>query len=471
MILRLSASLLSPVIIGFLLVCLLWPIKLRSHLLLKCCLAVGIGYGVASCLFFLALLSGQTSTVSLVTEILTILGLSAALIFSRRKRKVFNSLEHPGQRQGFRTDLVSLAFLCALAMALMVFASHSQREPHGGNTENWDSWGQLNLRARFIHRLGDQWSVTFSQSQAILSPQHPDYPLLLPLNVARCWNHVGTETTIVPIMLAWFFTFASIGLIVSSLSALRNRAQGYLGGLVLIGLPVFIEIGAWQYADVPLALCFLMTLVLFSFYDTSSDKQIGLLILAGISAGLAAWTKNEGWLFILALMCARWFAIGGIRGGHKLYLKQIRFCAVGLLPVAAIVILFKLRFALTNDLVSGLGLRSTLGRIVDPSRYFFIIRISIAQILHSAGWLSSLWALVPFALLLGGKVEGRNRPAIITSALTLTIVLMGYFFVYVITPFDLSWHLQTSVLRLLIQVWPSFVLTYFLIVNTLPEAQ
>ena len=397
------------------------------------------------------------------------LGLSAALIFSRRKRKVFNSHEHPGQGQGFKFDIVSLAFLCALAMALMVFASHSLREPHGGNTDNWDSWGQLNLRARFIHRLGDQWSVTFSQSQAILSTQHPDYPLLLPLNVARCWNHVGTETIIVPIMLASLFTFASVGLIVSSLSALRNRAQGYLGGLVLIGLPVFIEIGAWQYADVPLAFFFLMTLVLFSFYDTSSDKQSGLLILAGISAGFAAWTKNEGWLFILALMCARWFALG-LRGGHKLYLKQMRLCAIGLLPVLAIVILFKLRFALTNDLVSGLGLRSTLRRIVDLSRYYLIIRISIEQILHSTGWLSSLWALVPFALLLRGKVEERDRPTIITIALTLTIVLSGYFFVYVITPFDLSWHLQTSVLRLLIQVWPSFVLTYFLIVNTLPEA-
>jgi hypothetical protein len=36
-------------------------------------------------------------------------------------------------------------------------------------------------------------------------------------------------------------------------------------------------------------------------------------------------------------------------------------------------------------------------------------------------------------------------------------VAVGYFFTYAITPLDLTWHLGTSLGRLYVQLWPSFV--------------
>jgi hypothetical protein len=38
----------------------------------------------------------------------------------------------------------------------------------------------------------------------------------------------------------------------------------------------------------------------------------------------------------------------------------------------------------------------------------------------------------------------------------------GYLVFYVITPYELKWHLETSLSRLLMQLWPSFILAAFL---------
>ena len=57
--------------------------------------------------------------------------------------------------------------------------------------------------------------------------------------------------------------------------------------------------GTSQFADIPLALFILTTLILLFFQAGSPDHRPGAVILAGIAAGLCAWTKNEGLLFFV----------------------------------------------------------------------------------------------------------------------------------------------------------------------------
>jgi len=40
--------------------------------------------------------------------------------------------------------------------------------------------------------------------------------------------------------------------------------------------------------------------------------------------------------------------------------------------------------------------------------------------------------------------------------------------IYLVTPYELSWHLRYSSERLLFHLWPSFLFVYFMIVRT-PE--
>lgn len=460
MIVALVVSLLGPILIGALLVRLLWPGQPRTHGLLKGCLAIGIGYGVTSCVFFLMLLRGLSAGISFIAELAIIVALSVALRVSARRQTDVPA----GQLRPISgaERLLQVAFLCALALAFAAFVMLSLREPHGGDADNWDSWGLWNLRARLIHRLGAEWPATVAHRGLLYSP-NPDYPLLLPLSVARSWNYIGSETTLVPAALAFLFTFAVVGVIFGSLCVLRSRAQGYAGALVLLGFPAFVIIGAWQYADMPLALFIVMTLVLFCCYDRAADQPRGLLILAGLSTGLAVWVKNEGWLFLAGTVIARALAVG-LSAGRKPYLKQMLYYSLGLLPLLSIVVLFKLDFAATNSFVSGQTLRSTLTRMSDLSRYSTIIRMSFDEVLRSTGWIASVWALLPYALILGVVIERKDRSSMITIAVTLAVILIGYFFVYVVTPYDLPWHLRTSVMRLLLHLWPGFVLMYFLVI-------
>ena len=83
---------------------------------------------------------------------------------------------------------------------------------------------------------------------------HWDYPLLLPLSIARGWNYMGGESLPVPAVMAFLFTFLTLGLLWSALCLLRSRSQGYLAAMVLMGTPFFIVMGASQFADIPLGL-------------------------------------------------------------------------------------------------------------------------------------------------------------------------------------------------------------------------
>ena len=56
----------------------------------------------------------------------------------------------------------------------------------------------------------------------------------------------------------------------------------------------------------------------------------------------------------------------------------------------------------------------------------------------------------------------RSGGAVRVMTAVLGLMLASYYFVYVTTPFDISWHVSTSVDRLLVQLWPALVLTVFL---------
>jgi tellurite resistance protein TehA-like permease len=78
--------------------------------------------------------------------------------------------------------------------------------------------------------------------------------------------------------------------------------------------------------------------------------------------------------------------------------------------------------------------------------------------------LALYWFLVRF------KVEPRDRPAVATILMALALTLAGEFAVYVALPGDIQWQVHTSIDRLLLQLWPSGMLAFFLAANQLQLA-
>jgi len=343
-----------------------------------------------------------------------------------------------------------------LISGTIIFIYLSLRTPHG----NWDAWAIWNMRARFLFRGGVLWEDAFSN---IIHWSHPDYPLLIPGVIARCWRYIGNETTVVPVLIAMLFTFATVGLLVSSLSILRSKNQGLLAGLVILGTPFFIVHGASQYADIPLGFFFLATLVLFCLQDEMKNNRFWLF-MAGAMAGFAAWTKNEGILFLFSVIIA-YFIVTIVAKGFKGYLREASYFVMGLAPVLVIILYFKVRLAPPNDLIAGQGLQPTLERLTDLSRYLTVGRAFISQLVRFSN--GFIVVLIAYSLFLGMKLD-RNKKGIVVSSVVLCLMFLGYFFVYITTPLNLNFHLGNSLNRLFLQLWPSFIFIFFMIVST-PE--
>ena len=52
--------------------------------------------------------------------------------------------------------------------------------------------------------------------------------------------------------------------------------------------------------------------------------------------------------------------------------------------------------------------------------------------------------MVGVFIMLKGKIPREASPAIRASALALALTLGGYFLIYLITPYDIYWHLRFS---------------------------
>ena len=203
--------------------------------------------------------------------------------------------------------IVVAIFIAALAFDVVGMAGRYVACPQGG----WDAWAIWNARARFLFRSGDDWRQAFHPAQA-----HDDYPLLVPMSNVRCWWRSGANRVGCP--RCW-----AMGSLWRRLACWRRESAGcaaqpgLLAGTVLLGTKAFVMLGAAQYADVPLAFFILASVLLLALDDAAEQSSPGLVLLAGLCAGLAAWTKNEGLLFLVVVLFARCFMAWRRHGGRR----------------------------------------------------------------------------------------------------------------------------------------------------------
>ena len=143
------------------------------------------------------------------------------------------------------------------------------------------------LRARMLASPGALFQRAWSP---LLGATHPEYPLLTSAFIARCWVYGGGATPeSVPLITAVIFFLALCAIAVGGVARMRSEALGIVYGLILASTPALVHETTAQYADVPVA-CYFLGAVLFT--------AIGQPVLAGLFAGFAAWTKDEGLLFL-----------------------------------------------------------------------------------------------------------------------------------------------------------------------------
>jgi hypothetical protein len=313
--------------------------------------------------------------------------------------------------------LAAVALLITIILATVAMSKSWEQNPQG----QWDAWSIWNLRARFL--ASPEPSRAWSP---LLTNTHPEYPLLVSGAVA---------TTGSPNAVGYLFFLSLIATVTGGLAIARGPLAGLVAGLTLASTGALLHEVPSQYADVPLA-AYLAGAVIFILIDQP--------ILAGVLAGFAAWTKDEGALFCIALL-----ALLAIFRRRDL-LRTL----LGMLPGGLVCLGFKT--FLVPHVTSQFG-PGTLARFADFSRWSIVIK-GVASSISTlgSGWYHPIFVIAVLAWAVRFRTDSR-RDAQFSTVLAVTI-LVGYCAVMVTATADATWQTNTAASRLVVQWWPLAVI-------------
>lgn len=430
------------ILTGTLIVHLLWvDRKSPLDLILKLSLGTGLGLGLSSLLYYVYLMFFAGSPYFLYVEIVFLLAVVAAVYLKHTK-----TTHVPSQRlkvNFFQIAILTVALLVS-AVSFLGLVNYSRQRAHG----DWDAWMIYNRSALFIHRGGEAWQDAFSSDMDLVF--HADYPPLLALNIASRWAALNSETTFVPMVLGFLFTLSALGLCFAALANFKSLGQGALGLIFLSGVSFFLSEGGRQTADVPLAF-FMLASVVFLFFHYRKRRMI-FMAVAAVMAGLAAWTKNEGLLFVFAstgvlFLTALWK--GSFRG--------LLFYFAGLLLPLILLFHFKTQVAPPSEFAGG-GMDILFQKLIDPTRHQLIFNAFKGFFLHSGGWFNvGIYLILGVYFLLFQTRAREDSHAVLISLAILTVQFIGYYLFYLISPYDLNWHIGYSLNRLFVHTYPAVV--------------
>jgi hypothetical protein len=448
-------GIINPCLIGSLIIVWLFPYDSlrKANFILIVFLGTGLGLGITSSTIFLWLaMFGQPNSYYFLIEFGLVLLLFLLAFNSISSSKDFQS----DSIIGLNGELNTIAWLKYLFFILLAFSLGSfalkafVHDPHG----KWDAWAIWNFRARLLFHGGTEWFYAFSKDNF-----QPDYPLLLPVSVFRMWVIIGSDSIAVPITIAGFFTFGSIFLILQCLSIIRGQNHGYLAAIFMLIATQYLKIGTYQYADIPLAFFILSTIILLTLKEKYPLAALRIMFLAGLATSCAAWTKNEGILF-LALMILVLIMFNIVIKKQLRGIKEFFYFLFGLTPVLSAEMFFKLRFAPPNDLVNLNNLSYIFSYLVQLDRYQQIFLKFVKKVfLFNSG---IIFIMVVYLLFSGLDKNFFNRRMLSPLVTLLGLMFLGYFLSFLISPYDLKWQLNSALYRLIMHIWPSWVFLFFL---------
>lgn len=413
----------------------------------------------SSAVFLWEWVVGAPTPLSALILLISITGVFIKVFFVLKRR--MPPLQVVSVRHWLFHLLPAVCMVIGLVYSGIAVARQARQEPNG----EWDAFAVWNLHARFLYRGSEgAWKGIF----APVTWSNGGYPLLLPGLVNGAWTLVGVERPIIPSLLAIGLGALSIGIVWSGVSALARDERGWLSGLLLLATPSFLFLFPDQTADIPLALYILTTVALLQFAEAWPGVRRPMLVLAGLSAGFAAWTKNEGLLFVVAVLGSRLATLAFLRHWDDFRTNLTRI-GLGLAPALALLISFKIFLAPGSNPVQTIGHTSSAGR-------YWEILLGFYEAAKGFGgtWEGGIHPLILLGLflLLYARPLRNLRPMSLSLALVMPAMLGGYFLVYLFySDVNLHDYIGGTLSRLCLQLWPASVFllaTFFLPTSTAP---
>ena len=306
----------------------------------------------------------------------------------------------------------------------------------------WDAIAMWNFRAKFLAMGNDSWNRMYFDTYDY---SHRDYPLFLPCIIARGFNYVGEIDTIIPMFFSWFFTIISFVLPFLYLKSLKNKYYAIFAVCILSYSPKLISYGCVQYADIPIGIFILVSLYEFILWN---EENKNLPWLGMLFAGLSFWIKNAGIPWFIGYCLLIIYCLYKKEKNFKSSIKKFFKVIVALLPIF-ISVLFVRYFAKSeNDIVFGIWER--FKQIFDLERY---------KIIMPYYWMflkQHFWILfIPIYLLTGFIDKKYNKYKYLFCIILLMFLI--YLFVYLVSPHDLFWHVDSSFDRISASYLPALI--------------
>ncbi len=371
--------------------------------------------------------------------------LAAGVVLAWRRRQPRTDVAPQPERSSYLGWALVAAAILALLLVAISFVESAAAYPHGG----WDAWAIWNLRAKFV-TTSETWRNSVSP---LVTDTHTEYPLLTSAAIARMWVYEGEVSTSAPAVFAALMGAGLVAFVFGRLWQLRSIALAAAGVLVLFcWLPLSDE-AVMQYADVPLA-CMIVCATGLLMGNGSGET-----VLAGLIAGLAALTKNEGLAFsILATS-----AVLVLRRRRQYILPF----ALAVAPLLVLAFLFRSAIAPRQDPLLQQGAGAILAKVGDFSRYAVLAKGVVSETGGASDWYTHPLLLLAVLAAGLGMQKSRAREVLVPGATIVALFLAGMA-AFLLTSNDLSWQIGTAMGRVLTQLWPAALMIIAMMFGPVP---
>ncbi|WP_454668367.1 hypothetical protein [Achromobacter kerstersii] len=414
-------------------------------------ISFGIGIGILSQAQLIWTVVGLNGNLRWSLD-LALTGIAVARIFQCRERLLLRK-QNPNAGCSSPPPLHKAAYgwsIVVFATSIYVALRQGYSLPYGTGdaVTNWYP------KARFLFSSEPgQWRNLFSAH--FPHWMHADYPLLLPLSLVRGWSYTGNITFIYPIAMHSANLAATFGLLYFTLNRTHGPVIAAMGLTLFSAMPGVYYFNSLQYAD-GFFMYYVLAITSLAVHDVSdSGKAYPGLMLLGMACGFASWTKNEGWLLMIAV-CGAFALACALRRRTAGDLKQL---TLGIATSAAMPLAYKLFYAPANDIINGSTLFDPLTFSQLGSRIEFLLARTPSAIFDFG-----FWYITPTSLIIVGILSfNKILPRLIVNAELFTILVItifGYCTALLLVPQDYNyeWFVNFSLSRIYFQIFPSLIL-------------
>lgn len=414
--------------------------------------ALGLGSFVWTIAFFAGLSFWVLPAISLVCLV--------TAFFTKRKKNV------PALYKN-KLKIQPLVVVSVFAIFYLIYQGlYSFQNPYGYG----DGWVTWHYRARMMFALIESPFDAFRDTLYWLDDQriwsHPDYPLLLPSWVAFSWQVADGHSFLFSFLIYLLLNACLVLMLFFFILRKKGSFSAMLCAGLLFATPFFQFHTYTHYSDVPLAFFMLssvcMLLLIIEGVTIDKDSTWPLVTLGALVGG-AVWCKNEGLLFAFIFMSILVVLIFL----KRLPIRSLTYFGFSFFLFLGLVGFLKYFVAPTNDIVGSVS-SNTLSKLFSPKRWLKVFEGLKAYTPNFGVWLFKPWLLILLYMGLFWPKHG-NRFALIPLCIFVAM-FCAYVILYSITPLSIQWHMQTSWDRLLLQLWPLFLLTLFYFLDSPSEA-